>query len=49
MVNATFPSHRTQIYQHSVGRATNSAQSSKDGIVTITAAVLPRWTSIEIF
>ena len=35
--------------QHSVGRAKNSAQSCEDGIVAITAAVLPRCTSIEIF
>ena len=42
-------SHHMQTHQHSVGRATNSAQSYNDGIVAITAAALPRWTSIEIF
>ena len=38
-----------QIHQYSVGRETNFAQSCKDGIFVITTAVLPHWTSIEIF
>ena len=42
-------SHHMQTHQHSVGRATNSAQSCDDGIVAITAAALLCWTSIEIF
>ena len=49
MVNAAFSSHHIQIHQHSVGRAINSTQSCEDGIVAITAAALPHWTSIEIF
>ena len=36
-------------HQHSVSRIVNSAQSCDDGIVAITAAALPRWTSIAIF
>ena len=41
--------HHMQAHQHSVGRATNSAQSCDNGIVAITVAALPRWTSIEFF
>ena len=35
-------SHHMHTHQHSVGRATNSAQPCDDGIVAITAAALPR-------
>jgi len=42
-------SHYMQTQQHSMGRATNSAQYCDDGIVAITAAALPRWTFIYLF
>ena len=48
-VNTAFISHHMQIHQQSVGRAINSAQSCDDGIVALTLAALPLWTSIAIF